>query len=263
MTAITWDQPGERAYESGVDHGVLYLADGTAVPWNGLVSVTERVVGNESTPVYYDGQKFGDAFSPGDYAGTLRAYTYPDEFLGVEGTVDVGNGLFVANQIPERFGLSYRTRISDDTNANAGYKIHVLYNLIAVPSQRVYQTTNGMDAIQFEWNLTGVPAEVPNFRATCHLIFDSRFMGELLLRDLEETLYGNAVKAPRLPSISTLATYISGWVIIRIVDNLDGTWTATGPDNLFEDLGEDTFQINQINAVYLDDETYIITDTTY
>ena len=45
MTALTWDQVGERLYETGVDHGVLYIpTDGVydvGVAWNGLVTVTE------------------------------------------------------------------------------------------------------------------------------------------------------------------------------------------------------------------------------
>ena len=263
MASIKWDQAGDRVYESGVDHGVLYLENGTAVPWNGIVSVVEKFVGNESTPIYFDGVKFGDAFSPGDYAGTLRAYTYPEEFLAVEGQVNAGNGLILTNQRPQRFGLSYRTKIGSDTDPDAGYKIHVLYNLIALPSTKTYQTSAGVDASVFEWNILAVPEEVPGFRPTAHIVLDTRFMGELLLKDLEETLYGNDAKDAKLPALSTLVSFISGWVIIRITDNLDGTWTATGPDNYFEMLDETTFQINEANAVYLDSETYVVTDSTY
>lgn len=46
MAKIVWDKTGERRYETGVDHGVLYTPDNTGayntgVAWNGLVSVTE------------------------------------------------------------------------------------------------------------------------------------------------------------------------------------------------------------------------------
>jgi hypothetical protein len=46
MTPLTWDNVGERRYETGVDHGVLYLPDETGdynegYAWNGLVTVTE------------------------------------------------------------------------------------------------------------------------------------------------------------------------------------------------------------------------------
>ena len=46
MPALVWDQVGERLYETGVDHGVLYIPDATGVyangvAWNGLTSVSE------------------------------------------------------------------------------------------------------------------------------------------------------------------------------------------------------------------------------
>jgi hypothetical protein len=49
MPALVWDQVGERLYETGVDHGVLYIPDATGVyatgvAWNGLTTVTESLV---------------------------------------------------------------------------------------------------------------------------------------------------------------------------------------------------------------------------
>lgn len=45
MGKLSWDGVGERIYETGVDHAVLYVTDedgyGRGVPWNGLISVTE------------------------------------------------------------------------------------------------------------------------------------------------------------------------------------------------------------------------------
>ena len=36
MAALVWDQIGERIYQTGIDHGVLYLQDGTvaALEWS-------------------------------------------------------------------------------------------------------------------------------------------------------------------------------------------------------------------------------------
>ena len=59
MTALVWDQVGERLYETGVDRGVLYLPGGSAVPWNGLISINE-MVSREVKPYYIDGIKFLD-----------------------------------------------------------------------------------------------------------------------------------------------------------------------------------------------------------
>ena len=262
MTAITWDKVGDRNYESGVDRGVLYLNDGTTAAWNGLISVTEKTVGNEASPIYFDGVKFGDSFSPGEYSGAIKAYTYPEALLRAEGVVESDNGLYLTNQRPERFGLSYRTGVNNDVDGG-GYKIHILYNLLATPTQKVYEATLGSDAITFEWNLSAVPKEVPGFRPTAHLIIDTRFMSPTLVDDLENTLYGNEVKNPALPDIASLVSFITDWVILRITDNLDGTWTAEGPDTMIRMLDATTFEITDANAVYLDADTYAITDSTY
>lgn len=42
MPGLVWDRVGDRTYESGLDRGVLYLPDGSAVPWNGLTSIVEN-----------------------------------------------------------------------------------------------------------------------------------------------------------------------------------------------------------------------------
>jgi hypothetical protein len=263
MTTLLWDQPGSRYYEAGVDLGVLYLPDGSGVPWNGLISVSEKVDGNQSSPVYFDGVKFADARAVGDFAASLKAYTYPDEFLEFEGVLGVGNGLYATNQPTSRFGLSYRTRVGNDEDSNLGYKIHVLYNLTATPAQKNYQTIIDGSAVEFEWDITAIPGEVPGFRPTAHLIFDTREMSPVLIEDIETTLYGNELTNATLPDISTLTAFIGSWVILRITDNGDGTWTATGPDEYFTMLDATTFQIDQANAAYLDANTYMISDVTY
>lgn len=264
MTAITWDDVGQRFFETGVQKAVLYLPDGSAVPWNGIKSITEKTVGAESSPLYFDGVKYAESSSIGTFAGIIRAYTYPDEFLDLEGVVGVSNGLYVTNQEPKRFGLSYQTKIGNDVEgADLGYKIHVLYNLLATPSDTTNTSNFGNDPIEFEWSVSSIPGIISGYRPTSHLIFDSREMGELLLKDIETTLYGDEFVNARLPDISTFISYANNWVIIRITDNLDGTWTATGPDELFTMLDATTFQIIQANAVYLDSDTYAISDSTY
>lgn len=264
MTTLQWDETGERVFEAGVDRGVLYLTDGSGVAWNGLLGVTEKVSGSSQDALYFEGVKYGDHVAIGDFAASLKAYTYPDEFLEFEGLDDVGNGLLVTGQPSGRFGLSYRTKIGNDVEGiDLGYKIHILYNLTATPSDKNYATLTGADAIEFEWALTAIPGEIPGYRPTAHLILDSRKMNSLLLSDIEDTLYGTDGTEPRLPSISTLVNFIDSWVIIRITDNFDGTWTAEGPDEYITMLEEDLFQITQANAVYLDPFTYRISSKSF
>ena len=52
MSTLVWDKTGQRFYETGVDHGVLYLPDSfgayvDGVAWNGLTTVTETPSGAE------------------------------------------------------------------------------------------------------------------------------------------------------------------------------------------------------------------------
>jgi hypothetical protein len=192
MTKLVWDQVGERLYETGVDRGVLYLSDGSAVPWNGLTSVNETAGDDVTTPVYFDGVKYQDVQSTGDFAATLTAFTYPDEFLEYEGVVDLGNGVFVDGQNSKVFGLSYRTMVANDVNGiDHGYKIHILYNLTATSSAVSYNTMSSVaEPIPFSWTLAGVPEDVDNFRPTAHVIFDSRVLNVGLLKAIEDLLYG-------------------------------------------------------------------------
>lgn len=264
MASLVWDEVGSRFYESGLDRCVLYLQDSSGVPWNGLISVSETLSGTQTSPIYYDGSKISDVIILGDFSASLKAYTYPDEFLEFQGIIHIGNGLFVTNQQQNRFGLTYRTKIGNDVDGDAfGYLIHVVYNLTAIPSQKTYQTlSSDSNVIEFEWEISSIPDKIEGLKPSSHLIFDTRFMTPLLLKDIETTLYGDVFNNARLPPIETLAEFVSEWVIIRIIDNYDGTWTAIGPDELITMLDPTTFQIIQANAIYSDSDTYIISDFT-
>jgi hypothetical protein len=77
MTALTWDQVGERLYETGVDHGVLYKPDesgeyGDGVAWNGLETVTESPTGAEATATYADNIKYLNLISVEKFGGTIE-----------------------------------------------------------------------------------------------------------------------------------------------------------------------------------------------
>src|SRR5580765_2617317 len=140
MSVLIWDTAGSKVYETGLDKGVLYLSDGSAVPWNGLTSIVEKF-DKESESVYYDGMKITDLVYLGDFAATLKAITYPDQFIELDGYGFLRQGMYVGNQLPKTFSLSYRTRIGNDVDGDvAGYKIHILYNLTAIPTDRTYNT---------------------------------------------------------------------------------------------------------------------------
>lgn len=257
MATIKWDMIGERFFETGVDRGVLYFPDGGGVPWSGLTSI-EQKTSTSIESVYYDGVKFNDIVVAGDWSGTLRAYTYPEEFLEFEGIIAEQDGMYIAEQPQSLFHLSYRTRIGNDVDGVVGYKLHLLWNLTAIPATRTYESLSlETSPIEFEWSLTSIPEEVDKYRPTAHVILDSRKFDPLLLADLEDILYGTVDRPPTMPSLKGLTSFVRKWERIIIQDNGDGTWTATSRiDGFITMLDETTFQIDGANATYLDAETY-------
>ncbi|QAU06733.1 major tail protein [Gordonia phage Duffington] len=265
MTRIMWNSIGQRRYEVGIDRGVLYLPqEGIAVPWNGLTSVSD-VSDTVVEPLYFNGIKYYDYVSRGDYKGTLKAFTYPEEFELYDGVQESGNGIFVTGQIPTGvFHLSYRTMIGDDIDGvGGGYKIHVLYNLTAKPSNKTYSTINNSQAAQeFSWELSSVPMAGLNLRPSSHIIFDTTKMHEIAIAEVEQALYGTDTQDPQMKTIDEFEFITTTAAEIEIVDNGDGTWSASGSDYFIKQMpGVGLFTIKEADAVYLDDETYEISTT--
>lgn len=264
MTTLVWDNIGDRTYETGLDKGVLYLPDGSAVPWNGLVDVIEKS-DKESTAVYFDGMKISELVSLGAFLGTLKAITYPDEFVELDGFGKIVPGLFVGEQRPQLFHLCYRTKIGNDLNEDLGYKIHVLYNVTAVPNDKTYSTiTESPNITVFEWEITALPEEAAGFRPTAHVVIDSRLIDPVQLAEYEDILYGTEFMTS---SIIPLIDFTSGlyfgykW---KIIDNGDGTWMAINPTNDLIDIDPvdpDLWTLNDVNADYLSDDIYQISDS--
>lgn len=210
MTALAWDQIGERRYETGVDHGVLYLSNGDGIPWNGLVSVTETKT-REVKSYYLDGIKYLDQQIPGAYSAKMSAYTYPDELEEILGNAPYVPGVVLHDQRPRLFDLSYRTLEGNDTNGiDAGYKIHIVWNVMAVPSDVTFDTI-GKDAAPglFEWNLTAAPQKMFGVRPTSHMSLHSRHIDPDVLVAFEAVLYGTDEEDAKLPGPGTLLGMVS------------------------------------------------------
>ena len=206
MTQITWNAPGERFFEAGVDHGVLYIDGADGVPWNGLISVSESPSGGDVTPYYIDGVKYLNDVGPEEFEATIEAFTYPDEFAQCDGTLAVGNGLFTTQQQKKSFGLAYRTLIGNDLDGvDHGYKIHLVYNATASPSEHSHGTqTETIDSNNFSWHLVTKPPSFVGYKPTAHFVIDSRETPSDLMNTINDILYGSATSAPRLPSVPEL-----------------------------------------------------------
>jgi hypothetical protein len=223
MPKIEWDTVGKRVYETGVDHGVLYIPDtagvyNTGFAWNGLTTVTESPSGAESNPQYADNIKYINLLSAEELSVTVEAFTYPKEFEQCDGTVAV-DGVSLGQQSRKPFGLCYRTKVGNDlVGTDFGYKLHIIYGAQAAPSERAYATINDSpEAINFSWECTTSPVAVAsvggkNFKPTASVTIDSTDPTVLpaKLAALETILYGadgsGAGAAPRLPLPNEIIT---------------------------------------------------------
>lgn len=264
MAVLTWDDVGERIFQSGVDRGVLYLQDGTAVPWNGLTGIEDSSSG-ELKSYYLDGVKYLENLTPRDFVGRLKAFTYPDEFDTVNGINKFSEGLEIYEQPSKSFNLSYRTKIGNDIDgADHGYKIHLLYNVLAQPDTVEYVTANesGIAPIEFAWTLTGTPKKIPDFRPTVHIAIDSRNTSPEILSILEDKLYGTEQSAASFPSFLEVMQYFGYKGALLIIDHGDGTWTAIDSSNSYIIMLDSTmFLIDKADVTYLNEVTYTISST--
>lgn len=197
MSKIIWDQTGERLYETGVRNGVLYPRSSTGtyplgVAWNGLTAVTESPSGAEATPLYADDIKYLNLLSNEKFGATVEAYTYPDEFAVCDGSAELAPGVMIGQQSRKPFGLAYRTVVGNDTEYNDyGYKLHIIYNALAAPSEKGYATINDSpEAITLSWELTTSPEPVTGAKPTASLVIDSTKVNQEKLAILEGMLFG-------------------------------------------------------------------------
>lgn len=213
MAKLTWDQTGERYYETGVKKGVLYpqSTEGTypkGVAWNGLTAVTESPSGAEATALYADDMKYLNLYSAEEFGATIEAYTYPDEFAACDGSAELTPGVSIGQQKRSTFGFSYTTAIGNDVDgSDHGYKLHLIYGCKAAPSERAYATINDSpEAITFSWEVTSTPVNVTGFKPTSCITIDSTKANAEKLAALEKILYGDAEVEARLPLPDEVAT---------------------------------------------------------
>lgn len=216
---LSWDEVGERTYETGVDHGVLYPqnADGTyplGVAWNGLVSVTEQPAGAEANPQYADNIKYLNLYSAEQFGATIEAFTYPDEFGVCDGSAEGADGVILGQQTRKPFGLCYRTILGNDTEGNDhGYKLHLIYGATAAPSEKGYKTVNeSPEAITFSWAVSTIPVPVTDFKPTASITINSETADPTALAALLVILYGTTGTpdtAARLPLPDEVITLMS------------------------------------------------------
>lgn len=202
MSRLSWGGFGERVYEAGLERGVLYVPTQPGVAWNGLVSVAENPSGGDAQAYYLDGIKYLNLSAAEEYEAVLTALSSPAQFGACDGTVSIHNGLFATQQPRSSFGFCYRTDLGNDSRGiDFGYKLHLIYNALAAPSQRPNRSLGGnSDPALFSWAITTKPPSISGLKPTAHLVIDSRTTDPDILADVEDLLYGTVDDPPTLPT---------------------------------------------------------------
>jgi len=236
MTRLDW-AGAPRGYEIGVSNAVLY-SDGVGAAWNGLLEVSEGASGTQTLDHFYDGRRLTILQEIGDFEAALQVFTYPDELE------DPGI---------QRFGLSYRTQ------HNAGDKIHIVYNaLVKKPDRQLSTVAANVSPSIFSWNLQASAINIPGARPSSHLIVDTADSSPELVAIVEGWLYGTVSTEPRLPDPEEFVDIFEAATTLRIRNNGDGTWTATGPDDVVVDNGDGSFTIHAPTLHFLDEGLFVV-----
>ena len=201
---LSWDDIGVRRFKAGLDRGVLYplyddgYADG--VPWNGLTGVDDGNSGHESTILYTNDRRSAILFTPYEHGGTIRCYTYPDQFDQCIGNFEVAPGLYATAQEQVPFGLCYRVKIGNDVlGLNYAYELHIIYNAyVSEATCDAATTSTDPTAQELSFTYESIDEEAVNHDPTAHLIVNSRFTSEEGMSAIERILYGDDEHEPRL-----------------------------------------------------------------
>lgn len=248
---MQWDRNEDRVVQSGVDHGVLYPVGGTPVAWNGLTEVAVRRSDPKFEALYYEGRTFDIWSESTQNTFKISAYTYPDTLDYLTGFDHDLTGIKVDNQGSRYFHVSFRTQVSPDE-----YQIHLVLNQKAIPQESAYKTIEAQaEPILFSWETIGVPMRIGGFD-TCYMIFDSRYLPEIMMTAVENYLYGSSQTDPSVDHVRNYVDYLQGKMkTLKITNNRDGTWTADIDDAVARLYG-DYFEFANATARYLDTHTY-------
>lgn len=217
MAKLKWDEVGKRFYETGVSKGVLYPmhTDGTypkGVAWSGLSQVSEKPSGAEPNAIWADNIKYLNLYSAEEFKVSIEAYTYPVEWAVCDGSAEAKPGVSVGQQSRKAFGLSYITQLGNDVDQqDYGYKIHLIYNCMASPSERSYQTINdNPEAISFNWEIDTTPVPVTGHKPTSCITINSKKVNQEKLESFLKIIHGDDSEEAKLPLPDEVINHFNG-----------------------------------------------------
>lgn len=236
MARLQWDGTAARKYETGVDRVVLFPMDSTGdyetgVAWNGVTGVTESPEGADANDIYADNIKYLSLISVENWKGTIKAYTWPEEFNPCQGEYEYNDGtrrgVYFGQQPHKKFGLAWRTIVGNAAEGDSyGYKLHIAYGLSAAPSEKDHATENDSpEATEFSWELNSIPEAFKTTKdpvtnellaPVAHFVIESRD-NATAYKKVEDALFGTDGDAeqeidptdPTLPDPDALASLVS------------------------------------------------------
>lgn len=218
MAKITWNNPGKKFFELGVDRGVLYVQDKSGaykkgVAWEGLTSVKISPEGGETNKHYADNQVYASITSSEEVKGTVEAFWSPAEFDACDGAAYITPGVSVGQQRRAKFALCYRTKVgSDSAGTDAGYKLHILYGCSAAPSEMAATTINdNAEPTTLSWGFSAqkIAVDIPGFEPTGTVTINSLTVDSALLKKIEDKLYGTESLEPTLITPAEISALVS------------------------------------------------------
>lgn len=176
---IEWDKTGERFYENGVDHGILFPYNSTGVvigegadaktynyangvAWNGLTAVNHSPEGADANDTYADNIKYLSLRAAETFGFTIEALYSPAEFDECDGTIEAVPGVTVGQQNRKTFGFYHRSNVGTDTEGMEKYhKHHFIYGCTAAPSEHNYETVNDSpEPASLSWEVDTIPINI-------------------------------------------------------------------------------------------------------
>lgn len=270
---LQWDKPNERYYEHGIDRGVLYLPGKDPIPWNGITAVDEGGAGSVSV-LYRDGVIYLADSEASDFVGKVSAMFFPDAFSEIVGIPEVTDGLYVDNQKPKRFNLSYRSLVGNGSSGDVfGYRIHLIYNAVATINPRQRRTIGAnIDPVDFTFDISCTPVKMTGYRPSAHYVIDTRFMTASKVAELEGILYGTGSTPGHIPTPDELFELMNygNAITVTVHDFAEielpeisvsvKTYTVDGSHSNVYELTDHTFQVDNANAVDNGDGTWTVSD---
>lgn len=263
MSRILWNAPTTRFFEAGLDRGVLFLENGMAVPWNGLISVDEAS-GDSMTSHFVDGRPFLHKPKAKEFEATIAAYTYPDELSSVMGFSESSEaaGLYLDSQTGTQFGLCYRTHVGNEVDGiEHAYKIHLVYNAaVSAPGLGARSFAGSVEPVEFSWAIKAVPENIDEHRNTAHLVVDTRKTTPALVKVLEDIIYGTDGMPPRLPPAQEVYDILSYGDEIVVRDLGGDFYSVSGSNANVRLISPDTFRVDtsEDNLEFLPNGTFRI-----